>query len=79
MTLWCIIFLIWKLFVKTTDNLFEFAPRNSVYEKSEFKPNNVNDLGADLIEFDDQIISTNNYDITSTKNGKTENVWNLNF
>ncbi len=61
-----------KLFVKTTDNLFEFAPRNSVYEKSEFKPNNVNDLGADLIEFDDQIISTNNYDITSTKNGKTE-------
>jgi hypothetical protein len=61
-----------KLFVKTSDNLFEFAPRNSVYEKSEFKPNNVNDLGADIIEFDDQIISSNNYDITSTKNGKTE-------
>uniref|UniRef100_UPI0040489D6B triple tyrosine motif-containing protein n=1 Tax=Algoriphagus sp. TaxID=1872435 RepID=UPI0040489D6B len=61
-----------KLFVKTTDNLFEFAPRNNVYEKSEFKPNNVRDLGADIIEFDDQIISTNNYDITATKNGKTE-------
>jgi hypothetical protein len=61
-----------KLFVKTTDNLFEFAPRNNVYEKSEFKPNNVRDLGADIIEFDDQIISTNNYGITATKNGKTE-------
>ena len=61
-----------KLFVKTSENLFEFAPRNSVYEKSEFKPNNVNYFGADIIEFDDQIISTNNYDITSTKNGKTE-------
>ncbi len=61
-----------KLFVRTSDNLFEFAPRNSVYEKSEFKPNNLNDLGGDIIEFDDQIISTNNYDITSTKNGKTE-------
>ena len=61
-----------KLFVKTSDNLFEFKPRNSVYEKSEFKPNNVNDLGGDIIEFDDQIISTNNYDITATKNGKTE-------
>uniref|UniRef100_UPI00404711A9 triple tyrosine motif-containing protein n=1 Tax=Algoriphagus sp. TaxID=1872435 RepID=UPI00404711A9 len=61
-----------KLFVKTTDNLFEFTPRNSVYEKSEFKPKNVRDLGDDIIEFDDQIISTNNYDITATKNGKTE-------
>ncbi|MDA0985850.1 MAG: SpoIIE family protein phosphatase [Bacteroidetes bacterium] len=61
-----------KLFVKTTENLFEFKPKNSVYEKSEFKPNNVNDLGGDIIEFDDQIISTNNYDITATKNGKTE-------
>ena len=61
-----------KLFVKTRDNLFEFAPRNNFYEKSEFKPNNVRDSGADLIEFDDQIISTNNYDITATKNGKTE-------
>uniref|UniRef100_UPI004047F53A triple tyrosine motif-containing protein n=1 Tax=Algoriphagus sp. TaxID=1872435 RepID=UPI004047F53A len=61
-----------KLFVKTTDNLFEFAPRNNVYEKSEFKPKNVRDLGDDIIEFDDQIISTNNYDITATKNGKTE-------
>ena len=66
-----------KLFVKTTDNLFEFAPRNSVYEKSEFKPNNLNDLGGELIEFDDQIISTNNYDITSTKNGKTEVISSL--
>ena len=61
-----------KLFVKTTEDLFEFTPRNSVYEKSEFKPKNVRDLGGDIIEFDDQIISTNNYDITSTKNGKTE-------
>ena len=66
-----------KLFVKTTDNLFEFAPRNSVYEKSEFKPNNVRDLGPEIIEFDDQIISTNNYDITSTKNGKTEVISSL--
>jgi hypothetical protein len=61
-----------KLFVKTTEDLFEFTPRNSVYEKSEFKPKNVRDLGGDIIEFDDQIISTNNYDITATKNGKTE-------
>lgn len=66
-----------KLFVKTSDNLFEFAPKNSVYEKSEFKPNNVNDLGGDIIEFDDQIISTNNYDITATKNGKTEVISSL--
>lgn len=61
-----------KLFVRTSDNLFEFKPRNNVYEKSEFKPNNVRDLGRYIIEFDDQIISTNNYDITATKNGKTE-------
>ncbi len=66
-----------KLFVKTTEDLFEFTPRNSVYEKSEFKPKNVRDLGGDIIEFDDQIISTNNYDITSTKNGKTEVISSL--
>ena len=61
-----------KLFVKTTENLFDLVSKTNKYLKSEFKSNNVNDLGNDIIEFEDQIISTNNYDISSTKNRETK-------
>ena len=61
-----------KLFVKTTENLFDLVSKTNKYLKSEFKSNNVNDLGNDIIEFEDQIISTNDYDITSTKNRETK-------
>jgi ligand-binding sensor domain-containing protein len=66
-----------KLFVKTTENLFDLVSKTNKYSTSEFKSNNVNDLGNSIIEFEDQIISTNNYDITSTKNRKTKVISSL--
>jgi hypothetical protein len=61
-----------KLFVKTTEDLFDLVPKVGENSVSKFVSNNVKDLGNDIIKFEDQIISTNNYDITSTKNRDTK-------
>jgi hypothetical protein len=61
-----------KLYVRTNKDLFNLIPKNSITEQSIFKNNNVNELGSDVMEFDDQIITTNNYTIKTTKNNVTK-------
>ena len=62
------------LYVRTVKDLFTFVPKTNIFEQSQFVGNKVNDLGnpKTILPFDDQIITTNNYSIKTTKNGKTE-------
>jgi hypothetical protein len=60
------------LYVSTVRDLYTFVPKTNVYEQSQFVGNNVNEIGRSILPFDDQIITTNNYTIKTTKNGKTE-------
>lgn len=62
------------LFVRSSEDLYDLVPKNSVYEQSKFEANNVNELAGwnSILTFDDQIITTNNYTIKATKNRKTE-------
>ena len=61
-----------KLFVRTNKDLFDFVPKKKINEQSVFEKNNVNELGDDILKFDDQIITTNNYTIKTTKNRVTK-------
>ena len=56
-----------KLYVRTNKDLFDFVPKKNNNEESVFEKNNVNELGRDVLKFDDQIITTNNYTIKTTK------------
>jgi hypothetical protein len=62
------------LYVRTVKDLYTFVPKTNVYEQSQFFGNKVNELGLlkTILPFDDQIITTNNFSIKTTKNGKTE-------
>jgi hypothetical protein len=63
------------LYVRTALDLFDFVPKTTVFEYSKFVRNNVNELGGgaqSILAFDDQIITTNNFSIKTTKNGITE-------
>ena len=61
-----------KLFIRTNKDLFEFVPKKNINEESTFEKNNINELGSDILKFDDQIITTNNYTIKTTKNKVTK-------
>lgn len=61
-----------KLYVRTNKDLYDFVPKKSNNEESFFEKNNVNELGRQVLKFDDQIITTNNYTIKTTKNRITK-------
>jgi hypothetical protein len=61
-----------KLFVRTGKDLFDFVPKKNVKEQSVFEKNGVNESGDNIFKFDDQIITTNNYTIKTTKNRVTK-------
>jgi len=62
------------LYVRTRTDLYTFVPKTNIFEQSKFVRNNVNEiaLAQSILAFDDQIITTNNFSIKTTKNGKTE-------
>ncbi len=63
------------LYVRTVKDLYTFVPKTNIFEQSQFVGNKVNETWTILrtiLPFDDQIITTNNYSIKTTKNGKTE-------
>jgi ligand-binding sensor domain-containing protein len=61
-----------KLYVKTNQDLYDFVPRTSLNEQSVFEKNNINELGNKILQFDDQVITTNNFTIKTTKNRVTK-------
>lgn len=61
-----------KLYVRTSKDLFGFAPKTNINEESYFEKIGINELGGEVLKFDDQIITTNNYTIKTTKNGVTK-------
>ena len=63
-----------KLYVRTSEDLYDLVPKNNAFEQSKFEANNVNELAGwnSILKFDDQIITTNNYSIKTTKNRNTE-------
>ncbi len=66
-----------KLFVSTGVDLFEFNPKIKVEDVSKFERKGINDAVYDMISFDDQVITTNNYSIKTTKNQTTNIVSNI--
>jgi hypothetical protein len=61
-----------RLYVRTNKDLYNLVPKKSISEQSTFVNNNVKELGDEVLEFDDQIITTNNYTIKTTKNNVTK-------
>jgi hypothetical protein len=61
-----------KLFVRTGKDLYDFVPKTNINEQSVFEKNNINESGDDILKFDDQIITTNNYTVKTTKNRVTK-------
>jgi len=62
------------LYVRTRTDLYTFVPKTNIYEQSQFVGNKAIQLAinAEILPFDDQIITTNIFSINTTKNGKTE-------
>jgi uncharacterized protein YoxC len=61
-----------KLLIKTNQDLYDFVPKKSITENSIFEKNHVDELGEQILQFDDQVITTNNYTIKTTKNRITK-------
>lgn len=64
-----------KLYVRTGEDLFKLVPPQKITENAFFEKQNINDLspsGKSVVKFNDQIITTNNYTIKSTKNNTTK-------
>lgn len=61
-----------KLYVRTNKDLYDFVPKTNINGQSTFEKNNINELGSDVLQFDDQVITTNNFTIKSTKNRVTK-------
>ena len=61
-----------KLYVRTSRDLYDFVPKKKLEDQSVFEENNVNELGDEILTFDDQVITTNNYTIKTTKNRITK-------
>ena len=61
-----------KLYVRTNKDLYDFVPKENINEQSVFEKNNINESGDEPLKFDDQIITTNNYTIKTTKNRVTK-------
>jgi len=57
-----------KLYVRTNKDMYDFVPKTNIKEQSTFEKNGINELGDDVLKFDDQIITTNNFTIKTTKN-----------
>lgn len=66
-----------KLYIRTNRDLYYLEPKKNLVDKSTFNPVGINELGSAVIQFDDQIITTNNYTIKSTSNNKTTLVSNI--
>ena len=66
-----------KLYVSTNADLFEFKPKTTLDTYSTFEKKGVNEAISNMINFNDQIITTNNYTIKSTKNKTTSVVSNI--
>ena len=66
-----------KLFVSTNADLFAFNPKTKMENYSTFDKQGVNEAVYSMTSFNDQIITTNNYTIKSTKNKKTSIVSNI--
>jgi len=66
-----------KLYASTGVDLFEFKPKTKVEDVSKFERKGINDAVYDMISFDDQVITTNNYSIKTTKNQTTKVVSNI--
>jgi len=60
------------LFVRSNRDLYRFLPKQTMTEKSVFEKTNVNESGEQVLVFDDQIITTNNYTIKTTKGNVTK-------
>jgi hypothetical protein len=60
-----------RLYVKTSNDLFELVPPKNNFGSITFKSQGVNEAGNDLSIFNDQLITSNNYNIKSSKNAKT--------
>ncbi|MGI9139017.1 MAG: triple tyrosine motif-containing protein, partial [Sediminibacterium sp.] len=61
-----------RLYIRTNKDLYDFNPKENLNGQSVFEKNNINELGDDVLKFDDQIITTNNYTIKTTKNRITK-------
>jgi hypothetical protein len=61
-----------KLYVRTNKDMYDFVPKTNINEQSTFEKNGINELGDDVLEFDGQIITTNNFTIKTTKNRITK-------
>jgi hypothetical protein len=61
-----------KLYVRTNKDMYDFVPKTNINEQSTFEKNGINELGDDVLEFDGQIITTNNFTIKTTKNRVTK-------
>jgi len=61
-----------KLYVRTNKDLYDFVPKTNINGQSTFEKNNINELGSDVLQFDDQVITTNNFTIKTTKNRVTK-------
>ena len=66
-----------KLFLRTEVDLFDFNPKTKVEDVSKFEKNGVEEAVYNMIAFDDQIITTNNYSIKTTKNRITTVINNI--
>lgn len=66
-----------KLYIQTSSDLFDFNPKSKVQDVSKFEDNGINDAVYNMISFDDQVITTNNYSIKTTKNRVTQVVSNI--
>jgi hypothetical protein len=61
-----------RLYVRTNKDLYDFVPKKNINEESVFEKNSIDELGSKVLKFDDQIITTNNYTIKTTKNRITK-------
>ena len=64
-----------NIYVRTGSDLFQLITPKTIFDNVEFESKNVNELtgsSRDVIQFKDQIITTNNYTIKSTQNNITK-------
>ena len=61
-----------SLYIRTNKDLYDFVPKKNINEQSTFEKNNVNELGSGVLQFDDQVITTNNFTVKTTKNRITK-------
>ncbi len=66
-----------KLYISTTADLFEFKPKTKMEQISTFEKKGIGESVYSMSGFNDQIITTNNYTIKSTKNNVTSIVSNI--